>query len=132
MAVLPGITVVDADLEAVVPAITKDLLHSLEGKGDFSEHILRAKGRVHDEIQLSGGYSNADMAKVKDSTSGATSLRIVHFAISYVYAANELLEKAEYWEQQAIGSQLVYHFDKNEDGIIDEDETIYKPTKFGR
>jgi len=129
---LENIEVLDADLTARKGDIGSGK-YLLTGWSDFSEPILAVKRRLYDDIQANTGYTDTQMALVKDTSNQTMLDKISYMAIAEILRANNLWEAAEGYDGIAAQIPLKYVNDRDEDSEQDEGEVeLVNPVTFGR
>ncbi len=117
---LENVDVDDADLIKVKPDLTAKYL--FPSQTDFSEQILKAKRRLHREIQDRDGLNDTQMELVKDTQLDTLKDKIVLLSISEIFLINGLVDMSDAYERQAAKAPTKYLYDTNEDDIQDANE----------
>ena len=129
---LANIPVADSDLTARKGDIGSGK-YLLTGWSDFSEPILTVKRRLYSDIKSNKGYTDEQMALIKDTSNETMLDKISFMAIAEILRANNNWEAAEAYDGQASLIDLEYVYDADEDDEQDEGEVeIVNPTRFGR
>ena len=137
---LTEIIVVDSDLDNIVPNIAD---YKFIGQADFSDQIAEARKDVYRMVYADMENNNPSYthAKIKDEVEKVhdfietPNLKdcIVRLAISRIFKGNSLLEMAGAYEMEASLIPLRYHYDVNEDNVIDTGEiSVRSKYVFGR
>ncbi len=131
MAVLTEISVAIADLKAIRPDI---LNYQYDTESDnFAEEITRGKETLYrmvkDQERINRpGYTEAELTAllllVKDIADvGYLKERLTLLVISEIFKANDMIDTANGYAQDAENVKLVYWIDEDEDAVVDDDET---------
>jgi len=129
---LENIPVDDDDLTARKGDIDSGK-YLLSGWTDFSEPILTVKRRLYNDIKANTGYTDTQMALIKDTSNETMLDKISFMAIAEVMRANGLWDAAEAYDGQASLISLEYVYDSDEDDEQDEGEVeLVNPLRFGR
>lgn len=137
---LANITVVDTDLDNIVPNISD---YKFSGQTDFSDQIAEARKDVYRMVyvDMENTYPSkthsaikTEVEKVKDfSETPNLKDAIIRLSLARIFKGNSLLELADAYEVEASQIPLKYHYDEDSDNVVDTGEIkVRSKYVFGR